>query len=99
MTIDHGYNDPFVRAAHQATAEGQTETVYAVKVTYRTPGGVEYWNASPTPPTEKQIQGVRDTVYRQWRERPVVRVEGVSRAITISATPWAALPGTDKEKP
>lgn len=88
MTLDHGLNDSFVRAARGATPEGQTETVWAIHTRYMD-GGDEWWNVQPRPFTQKEVDDFRDSMHRMLgKKRPIHSAEQVSRQVTISAAPW-----------
>ena len=89
--IDHNINGAFARAAHDATADGQTETVYAMRVDYDGKD-TEYWNVSVEPYTPERLRQSRDSAF-QWGRRdgtPVTGFTQVSRTVTITATAWTA---------
>lgn len=95
-TLEHDENGPFVRSSWAATAEGQTETVYAIEV-IRRGGKTQYYNARSRPFTADEFTETRNGLYRWMKdEGPIMSCELVSRQVTVSATPWAALPSTDK---
>lgn len=90
-TIDHGPNDPFVRAAHAATAEGQTETVYAMRLEFKGKRRTEYWDVSATPISDDRFRDIRNLAYRMAKKdgHVVVGCDLVSRTVTITASDWA----------
>jgi hypothetical protein len=88
--IEHDANGPFVRS-HNANTDGQTETVYAIRVS-NTSGKEEFWDPRAEPHTQQRFEAVRDMAYRfmnrDAKRRQLVFVEAVSRTVTVSATDW-----------
>lgn len=92
--ITHDLNGPFMHAARSATAEPQTETIYAIEVVYSR-GKPDYWNTQTVPHTREAVTNLRQSVKRSERDagkREVVSATVVSRTVTITATPWTELP-------
>lgn len=89
--MDHDDNGPFVRSSHDATPEGQTETVFGIEVRYRN-GDIEVWDTHHDQITDERERDIRQMAYRHGgKERPIADIRQVSRRVTISATPWTPI--------
>lgn len=88
-TIDHNENGSFVRAAWNATAEPQTETVYAMRAEF-TDMEPEYWNAQPGPFTDERLRRSRESAQDSARRKGLrlLSFQEVKRTVTITATDW-----------